>query len=103
LNILENVVFRADTGPLQLGTDWPGIFIRGDDCARTAIMLVSHAEKTASGSEDKDTLRLCLMIAEHCELLAQCFTQPASKQHILDIVARVQARCALLSVNVLGI
>lgn len=65
--------------------------------------MVSQAEKTATQSEDKDTLRLCLMVAGHCDLLAQCITQPSSKQHIPDVVARIQARCAALSVNVLGI
>ena len=25
---------RVETGPVQFGKDWPGLFIRGDDCMR---------------------------------------------------------------------
>jgi hypothetical protein len=30
---------RVETGPVQFGDDWPGVFIRGDDTARYAMAL----------------------------------------------------------------
>lgn len=29
--IFPDSSMRVDTGPLQLGKDWPGVFIRGDE------------------------------------------------------------------------
>lgn len=33
---------RTKTGPLQFGTDWPGVFIRGDE-ARSFAVAVRYA------------------------------------------------------------
>lgn len=30
---------RAETGPMQFGDDWPGVFIRGDNAMWYAMML----------------------------------------------------------------
>lgn len=30
---------RVETGPLQFGDDWPGLFVRGDDCIDLAHAL----------------------------------------------------------------
>jgi len=30
---------RVETGVVQFGDDWPGLFIRGDDCFRYALSL----------------------------------------------------------------
>jgi hypothetical protein len=30
--------YRAETGPMQFGEDWPGVFIRGDDALVFAMM-----------------------------------------------------------------
>lgn len=30
---------RAETGPLQFGDDWPGVFIRGDNALAYAMAL----------------------------------------------------------------
>ena len=30
---------RVETGPLQFGDDWPGLFIRGDDCLALAVSI----------------------------------------------------------------
>jgi hypothetical protein len=30
---------RVETGALQFGDDWPGLFIRGNDCIQYASML----------------------------------------------------------------
>jgi len=39
---------RVETGPVQFGDDWPGVFIRGDNANYYAFML----EKTLSGEID---------------------------------------------------
>lgn len=30
---------RPETGPMQFGDDWPGVFIRGDDALATVLSL----------------------------------------------------------------
>lgn len=30
---------RVETGPVQFGNDWPGVFIRGDEAMYYAMML----------------------------------------------------------------
>lgn len=30
---------RVETGPIQFGDDWPGVFIRGDNALHFAIVL----------------------------------------------------------------
>lgn len=35
---------RVETGPVQFGDDWPGIFIRGDNAAYYAMTLRSVLE-----------------------------------------------------------
>ena len=43
---------RIETGPTQFGTDWPGLFIRGDDCFRFATALEDYLRRHPH--EDKD-------------------------------------------------
>jgi len=33
---------RVETGPIQFGNDWPGVFIRGDEALYFARVLESH-------------------------------------------------------------
>jgi hypothetical protein len=33
---------RMETGPLQIGEDWPGIFIRGDEAIGLALRIDFH-------------------------------------------------------------
>ena len=39
---------RIETGPVQFGDDWPGVFIRGDNALYLCMMLKSHL----AGSKD---------------------------------------------------
>lgn len=47
---------RVETGVIQFGDDWPGVFFRGDEARATARMLkalmqhVGHPEYLANGS-----------------------------------------------------
>jgi hypothetical protein len=33
---------RVETGALRFGDDWPGLFIRGDDCLIVKMLLEKH-------------------------------------------------------------
>jgi hypothetical protein len=35
---------RMETGPVQFGEDWPGLFLRGDDCIRMRLDLIQIKE-----------------------------------------------------------
>jgi len=35
---------RVETGPIQFGSDWPGLFIRGDNAAYSAMLLSTLLE-----------------------------------------------------------
>lgn len=39
VRILPAVEDRVETGPVQFGEDWPGVFIRGDDAAYLVMVL----------------------------------------------------------------
>jgi len=36
---IPNLDGRVETGPVQFNDDWPGVFIRGDQCAYFALNL----------------------------------------------------------------
>lgn len=35
----DNKEKRVETGVVVFGDDWPGVFIRGDDCARFSLAI----------------------------------------------------------------
>lgn len=39
---------RVETGPIQFGDDWPGVFIRGDHALYFAMMLEGILQKQNS-------------------------------------------------------
>ena len=39
---------RVETGAVQFGDDWPGLFLRGDRCMELAAALQSMAEQIGS-------------------------------------------------------
>lgn len=36
---LPGVEFQAPTGPLRIGTDWPGVFIRADEAGNWTVAI----------------------------------------------------------------
>jgi hypothetical protein len=36
---LPEVENRVESGPIMFGDDWPGLFLRGDDCHRFVVSL----------------------------------------------------------------
>lgn len=43
---LHQEIPRVETGPIQFGDDWPGVFIRGDNCAYYNLLLAEILNKT---------------------------------------------------------
>ncbi len=39
---------RVETGPVKLGYDWAGLFVRGDDCIMLRELLVLAKSKTSN-------------------------------------------------------
>ena len=43
---------RVETGPVQFGNDWPGVFIRGDNAAYYAFTLRRFLDEAKSKHSD---------------------------------------------------
>ena len=60
---------RPETGPMQFGDDWPGVFVRGDDALGYASAVRRAVETLAEvDSSSVDVSRL----AKLAELLGSC-------------------------------
>lgn len=58
--LLPSVPDRVETGPVQFGDDWPGLFIRGDGAANYALNLQQLVTSISQGHPvDAITLALC--------------------------------------------
>lgn len=95
---IDGLEFRADTGPLQIGTDWPGTFFRGDDSAFMAMSISSKAKKVATETEDPEVISLCLMMAIQAERLIECCLHKDSKDAVMQDVMVIRARGESLNV-----
>lgn len=42
---------RVETGAIQIGDDWPGLFVRGDDCFGYALHLEQVIESYSTDRE----------------------------------------------------
>ncbi len=51
---------RPETGPMQFGEDWPGLFIRGDNCFYYAI----HLEELLKSIPDDAPVGLNILILQ---------------------------------------
>ena len=57
---------RAESGPMQFGEDWPGLFLRGDDAFGLAMMIKTHLE--APGPITELGLRAYAAKLESCDV-----------------------------------
>jgi hypothetical protein len=57
---------RVETGPVQFGDDWPGLFIRGDDC----LALFFYLSKVEASGDD------AIAIYQVKEVLAELLYSP---------------------------
>lgn len=51
---------RPETGTMQFGNDWPGIFIRGDNAAYYAMCLKTHLDHPGEDAFAEANVR-CLL------------------------------------------
>ena len=54
---------RIETGPIQFGADWPGVFIRGDDC----VNFLSSLRTFMSGDDtyiDRTNMEMLIRLLE---------------------------------------
>lgn len=94
---------RVETGAVQFGEDWPGVYLRGDNASASAIMMASRAAKIASVSEDRDVLSMCLLVVQHAQLLSEADVHGQTQKAVQGYTQTVEDRCAPLRVNALGI
>ena len=75
LQIVPALPARPESGPMQFGNDWPGIFIRGDNALYYAHILSGVAESMATNGG------LWLETVEDlAKLLASCDTRILDQQ-----------------------
>lgn len=55
---------RVETGPVQFGDDWPGIFIRGDNAFGYAMALQEAMEIIPDGFKKMQLRSLCGLLGE---------------------------------------
>jgi len=60
---------RPETGPMQFGDDWPGVFIRGDNAIMFELYLQTAIRYLKEADADAFTLHSLINLAE---LLKNC-------------------------------
>lgn len=58
---------RVETGPIQFGNDWPGIFIRGDNCGYYVQCLV-ELKKYPDSSMAQSALDDIISLLKKCQV-----------------------------------
>ncbi len=72
VRVLPGTSARVETGPVQFGDDWPGVFIRGDNAGFYALCL-----KEMLDGKDNATIRMVLTNLQGA--LAGCVEGPAKQ------------------------
>ena len=75
IRLLPEQTKRVETGPVQFGNDWPGIYIRGDNAGHYAMILKTLIE---GGGIAKDDFITQAHLRSLQEVLAGSLTGPAS-------------------------
>lgn len=75
---------RVETGPIQFGEDWPGLFIRGDNAFAHVVGLVDVYKKMLAnpGISRLDLMRLRGIIRDLCS----CNINEALRERLLKEV-----------------
>jgi hypothetical protein len=103
LQKLPDTEKRIETGAVQFGEDWPGVFLRGDNASGSAFMLASRAANIANASEDRDVLSMCLIVVQHAQLLSEADVHGQTQKAVNGYAKTVEDRCKSFRVNALGI
>ena len=62
---------RVETGPIRIGNDWTGVFIRGDDALPMAMYL-RHLLDNYDPKLNMEDAHALSMLYSHLELLESC-------------------------------
>jgi hypothetical protein len=57
---------RVETGPIQFGSDWPGIFIRGDNALHYAFLLEMFINGQISQGDSISKICLRSLLSDLC-------------------------------------
>lgn len=62
---------RPESGPMQFGDDWPGVFIRGDNAMGYSMALESIAQRLTENDQHNAILEL-MTLRGLVDLLKSC-------------------------------
>ena len=76
-SLLEHVVMlsmpegvqRVETGAVQFGDDWPGVYVRGDNALHMASLMRTAAQLFRSSVDDEVT---ATQLDSYAKLMASC-------------------------------
>jgi hypothetical protein len=68
-HLLPQVTDRIESGPLQFGEDWPGLYLRGDSALGYAQSLSAALDKNRLNSVDRIVLQGLLEELQSCQSL----------------------------------
>lgn len=96
IDTLVDIEYRAPTGPLRIGSDWPGVFIRGDEAGSWSRSLdiaareLTKLSKHAQSPEDVAFSRLSV----HLRKLKRLLGSARVDGDVRDRIARERDRAA---------
>jgi hypothetical protein len=59
---------RVDTGAVQFGTDWPGLFIRGDE-AHNLMLRIRQLSARLAGNPDPEIENVLGLLNHYAEMI----------------------------------
>lgn len=79
---------RIETGPLQVGDDWPGIFIRGDNAIWWASQLEDAASAVANSPCTGHSVGVYASLKEMASLFRSCAVRDGKDPENLRKISR---------------
>jgi len=87
ITTLDGIEFRAPTGPLRIGSDWPGVFLRADEVGDWVVALrtaTTALKKQALGNGDLEVGTALMKLDELAQLLKSARVDGAEYQRMLQ-------------------
>lgn len=79
---IQGINVRAPTGPLRIGADWPGVFLRGDEApswTKALELAVNELIKQATLTEDPEFGHAAQRLRELSRLLTSAKVEGAER------------------------
>lgn len=94
---------RIESGVVQFGDDWPGVFFRGDNACMIAHMFASVvADGLREGRTSVADFALHAFLISHAEALAACDLSGQIADRVRQVHDRLRAAAALADAPVSG-